>query len=345
MNKKRILFISASVTKKEQFDGERIKSTYVLDGFKKIANVTNINLSTHKLFKTIYFFVQILFFHKRYALIVISKDPHGATYLHKLLAIAHTPTSKVCYFEIGPNLYKGILDKKINKQLFIHDKYIVVETNTMKKELESVGFSNVSVFPNFKKIFDVPLFLPKYPKEVLSLIFFSRIDKEKGIFDLIDVIKSLNKRKVMFNLDIFGRPQNSENMKLLGELCKENSFINYCGVMNVNNEENYIKLSKYDLHVFPTHYTEGFPGTLIDFFIAGVPTLSSDFNSARDILFEDDSFIYKMNSNDDMKEKLQYIYNNQSLLLSKRKNTFKKKEFFSVEQFDKFIETTFGEIL
>ena len=100
-------------------------------------------------------------------------------------------------------------------------------------------------------------------------------------------------------------------------------------------------LSKYDLHLFPTRfYAEGFPGTLIDFFIAGVPTLSSTFVNSADILSEDDSFFFEINNKEDLISKLLYIYSNQNELLTKRAKTKDKRKDCSIEKFNLFLEKT-----
>ena len=333
-----ILYIAYLNSEKEKYDGERIKSTFIYDSLKKKANVDVINLSVHKLFNTFRIFWCALFKKKKYDLVIISKDPHGANIIQKILKFVKYPSSKINYFEIGPFLYDRILNGSIKKETFIKDKLIVVETLSMKNELVSLGFDNIDVFPNFKPVYSIKFNEQKYPKDTLNLVYLSRIEEQKGIYDLIDCLKVLNKDKLKFRLDIYGRPQTKFDEDKLNQLVAGCEYINYLGKIDINCAEAYEQLSKYDLHVFPTKYSEGFPGTIIDFFIAGVPTLASTFARSNDILKETDSILFKQFDNEDLSNKLKYIYSNQNILSKLRKESFKRSNKYSIEAFDLYLE-------
>ena len=334
----KILYISCLNTSKEKFDGERIKCTLIYDSLKKYSNLSLINLSMHKVLNTLAIFFKTLFGKKRYEYVVISKDAHGANIIQKILKLSRYPSNRIIYFEIGPFLYDRILNGTIKKETFIKDKLIVVETPSMKKELESLGFERISVFPNFKPIYRIAFKEQKYPKDVLKLVYLSRIEEPKGIYDLIDALVLLNKEKTRFVLDVYGRPQTKEDEERINELSSKYDFVNYLGMMEVGSKESYEKLSEYDLHVFPTKYREGFPGSIIDFFIAGVPTLSASFARSLEILSEDDSIIYEQGDNNDLINKLNNVYLKQKELTSLRKNSFNRREQYSVESFEKYLE-------
>ena len=325
------------MTKNEKFDGERIKSTLICKSLSNFLQLDIINLSTHKIFNSLRIILMVCFNKKKYQYIIISKDSRGANIIHRILRLVHFPVNRIIYFEIGPFLYDRILDGSIKKENFISDKLIVVETNSMKNELQSLGFKRVDVFPNFKPICKIDFNEQKYPKDVLRLVYLSRIEEQKGIYDLIDTLTIINKNKIKFVLDIFGRPQSKSDNQRIQELSAKYKFVNYFGMLDVGIKENYEMLSNYDLHIFPTKYKEGFPGTLIDFFIAGVPSLSSTFARAHEILSTKDSLFYKQNDNNDLINKLNYVYNNQSILNELRINTFNKREVYSVEAFEFYL--------
>ena len=334
---KKILFISCLTTKKERFDGERIKCTLIYESFKKIADVSSINLSVHKYINTILIFFKSFFGKKKFNFVVISKDAHGANIIQKILKMARYPLDRVIYFEIGPFLYDRIVNGSIKKETFIKNRLIIVETPSMKEELKSIGFKKISVFPNFKPVLKIPFNDIKYPKETLNLIYLSRIEEPKGIYDLIDCLIELNKEKILFRLNVYGRPQSSVDDKHIRDLEQKHSFLKYSGVMKVDNIESYRILSNYDLHIFPTKYREGFPGSLIDFFIAGVPTLSSSFARSSEILSDKDSIIFEQGNIEDLKNKLLKIYNNQNMLINLRKNSYLLREKYSVHAFENYL--------
>ena len=139
----KILFISCLNTKKEKFDGERIKCTLIYDSLKRFTDLSVINLSKHKIINTVAILFKTLFKKKKYEFVVISKDSHGANIIQKILKISKYPTNKIVYFEIGPFLYDRILNGSIRKDTFINNKLIVVETPSMKDELQSLGFNRI----------------------------------------------------------------------------------------------------------------------------------------------------------------------------------------------------------
>ena len=334
-NKKKILFIASLNTKKDRYDGERIKSTLMYDSLKKLFSVDVINLSVHKIFNTFRIILVGLFSRKKYDSLVVSKDPHGANIIIKLLRLTKYPLDKIIYFEIGPFLYDRIINGSIKKENF-KDIKIIVETNSMKAELESLGVRVFNIFPNFKSKFDVPFLEQKYPKKTLKLVFFSRIDEMKGIYDLMEAVSQINKERVRFTLDIFGLISINYDEKRFKDLLSSNKEIRYFGKLNLVESKDYSLLSKYDLHVFPTKYSEGFPGTLIDFFIAGVPTLSSNFARAYDILSDSNSFFFERGSVDDLKRMLLYIYDNQEELIQKRVESFKMRDNYTTDKFEEY---------
>ena len=339
MNTKKILYITCLNKKRRKYDGERIKNTFIYKSLIKKYDLSLINLSRFKLFKTIMIFLCGLFKKNKYDYIFVSKDPHGANIIHRILKMAKFPFEKIIYFEIGPFLYDRIKNGTINIDNFIYDKMIVVETLSLKNELESLGFRNVVVFPNFKPVVNIDFVAKHYPVKTLNLVFLSRIEEKKGIYDLINVLATINSESIKYVLYIYGRIQSNKDKRLLKEYLRKYNFIRYKGKMDVGSKASYEKLAQYDLHVFPTKYTEGFPGSIIDFFIAGVPTISSSFARAHEILSDEDSIIFEQSKNNSLLDALDFIYMNQNLLLSIRKNSYKKRFEFSSESFEKFLET------
>ena len=337
-NKQRIIYISGLNKKRRKYDGERIKNTLIFKSLIKKYDVTLINLSSFKLLRTIKIFICALFKKRKYDFAIISKDPHGANIIHKVLKLAKFPSDKIIYFEIGPFLFDRINNGSIKLETFISDRLIVVETPSMKRELESLGFQNIDVFPNFKPVVNIDFVAKKYPIDTLNLVFLSRIEEPKGLYDLIDVLSIVNKQNIKYRLDVYGRIQSNGDKQRLENYLKKYQFVQYKGKMDVGSVESYRILSKYDLHAFPTKYTEGFPGSIIDFFIAGVPTLTSSFARAHEILSTDDSIIFEQFNNNDLLNKLEFIYNNQNILLSLRENSYKKRCMYSTESFEKYLD-------
>ncbi len=341
---KKIMYVASLNTKKDKYDGERIKSTHIFNSLSKLFDsITVINLSKTKLFSTFKMLFLSCFAKRRYSYFIVSKDARGARIIHKIFKFAHVNPKKIIYFEIGPFLYDLLLSKKTKPELFLFDKNIIVETESMKHELEEFGFTNICIFPNFKVNPKIEFTKKKYPVKQLKLVYFSRIEEKKGIYDLISVLERINQGKNLFTLDIYGLFMSKEDEEMLHNLIKRNNFLSYKGKLDMDDNESYKILSSYDLHVFPTHYNEGFPGSLIDFFFVGVPTLSSSFLRFKDILSEENSFVYRQMDNEDLKKQLIYIYNNQSQLLDHSIKTYQLNSLYTTETFEVLLRGLFHE--
>lgn len=167
-----------------------------------------------------------------------------------------------------------------------HFNTIYVETDSMKRELEGQGFQNVDVIPNCKELTIIKEREVRVTKEApFRLCTFSRVMKEKGIEDAVMAVIDLNLKLQgnIFELDIFGQIDGSQVAWF--ESLKETfpNFINYKGVVQFSKSTDTLK--EYDALLFPTYYEgEGFAGTIIDSFAAGVPVIASDWKYNQEIV-------------------------------------------------------------
>ena len=179
---------------------------------------------------------------------------------------------------------------------------VFVETTKMKEDLSKLAIKNVEILVNFKSIQILNEKDLKYEySRPLELCTFSRVMKEKGIEDAIDVVKKINEEtnEIVYTLDIYGPIDKSyvDRFEKLKNTLP--SYIKYAGC--VDSEKSVEVLKKYYLLLFPTKFkTEGIPGTIIDAFSAGVPVVASKWENYADILVnEENSFLFNMN---DLKE-------------------------------------------
>ena len=94
---KKILYIGSLLTENDKNDGERIKTELIFQSLKKHFDVDAITLSSHRLINSLKFFFKLLFGKKRYDFLIISKDPHGANILHKIVKASGFPFEKTYY--------------------------------------------------------------------------------------------------------------------------------------------------------------------------------------------------------------------------------------------------------
>lgn len=239
---------------------------------------------------------------------------------------------KIHYVVVGGWLPEFLLNKAFLTESLKHFSCIYVEAKTMKSRLDSMGFDNVFVMPNFK---DLKILnecdLSKEDRQGFRFCTFSRVMKEKGIEEAIAAIKIVNgrSRKNVCSLDIFG--QIDENQiawfdKLKSEFPEE---VRYGGVVPF--DESVEVLKQYDFLLFPTFYKgEGFPGTLIDAYAAGVPIIASDWHYNKEIVESGvDGFIVPVNNVNELAKKMEWCVNNHEAISKMKRNCLEKAQSFS----------------
>lgn len=196
---------------------------------------------------------------------------------------------KLLYVVIGGWLPRYLQNKKgLAKKLEKFDG-IFVETNSMKIALEKMGFTNIKVMPNCKKLRILSEEELVYPTgEPYKLCTFSRVMKEKGIEDAVNAVKAVNQElgRTVYTLDIYGQIDEKQT-EWFENLRKDfPNYIKYGGLVPFDQSVEVLK--NYFALLFPTRfYTEGIPGTIIDAYSAGVPVISAKWINYDDICIEE----------------------------------------------------------
>lgn len=262
----------------------------------------------------------------------------GSGVLH--FSIDHLKDEEQVKFIVDGNYSLGKRQKKIEKELK-KITYILPETELMKKVYsEYYHLDNCVVLNNFR-VFDEKVDNHQISNP-LKLVFLSRVMRLKGIFELIEAVKSINKNGVKLTLDIYGdKSLSEEDLKVFNDSLDEQ--IIYKG--SIDNKEVIQTLSRYDLFVFPTNAVyEGTPGVIAESLIAGTPVLSSNFPQAKYLLKDGyDSILFKMFDTNDLKEKLMYCLNNKELLNKMRNNALESgKKYLYEHERGKFLKYVCG---
>lgn len=162
---------------------------------------------------------------------------------------------------------------------------ILVETKSMKDSMAAMGFGNVTVMPNCKRLdiaqpSELRDFKPPYP-----LCTFSRVIKEKGIEDAIEAVKRYNEAAghTSYTLDIYGQIGKDYQQDFDNLIKEQPACIRYCGYVDYSDSPQILR--RYFALLFPTYYEgECFAGTIIDAFSAGLPVIASDWHDNGSII-------------------------------------------------------------
>lgn len=249
---------------------------------------------------------------------------------------------KLFYFVVGgwlPEFVKS--NNKLINPLKSFD-CIFVETNTMKSGLENLGFSNIVRIENFRDSSPVQKIKP-VGETPYKLCFFSRVVKQKGILDAIDVVKNINQNEHICDFDIYGTVSEDFSDEFSAILANCKDYIKYKGFVEA--EASVDTLKNYDLHIFPTRFkTEGIPGSIVDGYFAGVPVVASKWNSFGDVVKEGVTGIgYEFENMKDFENKLNCLLKNPDKINEMKCNCLKEAEKYTRESakkiFDKYLES------
>lgn len=297
-----------------QYNGQSQRTKNVFEGLVKYSNqkVCRINTANKGILLYINIFLKI-FFAKRIVILP------GESSLLKLCKMLHSlkVISRCSYVVIGGWL-PDYLDDNLCLLPFLQEmRGLYVQTESMVKRLVSQGVNNVDYLPNFR-FYEEEFIIPKQQekKSVICYVFYARVTESKGIEILIKAFnKMIEINNINAELHIYG-VIDEEYKERISKLIDPVKKIKYMGIL----KDNHLSvLSKYDVMVFPTHYEgEGFPGTILESILSGVPIIASDWKYNREIVEKYRvGIIHSTFSEEDLYFKMLDLYNNSD-----------KREFF-----------------
>lgn len=283
-----ILFIGGCGHGKVTTNGVSAKNYYLLRRLREFCDKVAVvdtdgwNRNPIILFKLILF----LIVYHNYQL-VISLNPGSAYLFIRFISIIF-PKRKICYFVIGGNLPTRMKNENIRPyQKCV--KWFLVESQTMKEQMEQMGFTNTLHVPNFKNITHIPVKAQHGNSSThIRYVFLSRIIPEKGCDYILDACKLLNDMgySKRFSVSFYGPLDKVYKTKFLHEV-QQTTNVEYKGFLDLRNDKNYDTLAEYDAMLFPTYWHgEGFPGIVIDAFIAGVPVIATDWRHNKEFIHD-----------------------------------------------------------
>lgn len=200
--------------------------------------------------------------------------------------------SKIFGFKIIHIGVGGWLDKYLEKLPSAYTKMLknisvnLLQTQiTVDNLIDDLGFENVEVIPNFRNTV-VNSFDIRSMGNCLELVFMARMNMKKGLDTMEQLAFKLRETGFDKKISItFYGPFDSEIDRLFMEehLVQPFSNVNYKGSLSPN--DIHITLRNYDVMIFPTHYfTEGFPGTVLDAFQAGLPVIATAWQHSKQFI-------------------------------------------------------------
>lgn len=147
-------------------------------------------------------------------------------------------------------------------------------------------------------------------KEEISLLFLSRLEKEKGLYETIEIFKRLRDKSYSVRLNIAGDGLERENIQKLISINPQIHFYNY-----VTGKEKEELFSSSDIFILPS-YSEGMPISMIEAIAHGLIIICRTTGGIKDF-FENDNMGYGQNENviDHYVEKIEYSINHREKMI------------------------------
>lgn len=312
MKKSKIIFIGAIDIGHVATNGETRKNQLLLRRFEDLYDQV-IAIDTNQWQKRPWCLLQLLFalIGNNGVPVVISASDSSRLLLNFLY---YFPLKKnVNDWVIGGALHDKIRSGQFKLKSLVKLNRIIVEGEKMVTELKKMGLNNVVRVPNFKPIEYTPIITQKDKKDPFHFVFLSRIHPLKGIKEIVEACKELNSHGYanQFDIDFYGaiEPGFENDFKGLIALCDN---IHYKGFLNLTNDDGYKALSQYDTMLFPTYWpNEGFPGVVIDSYIAGLPIIATDWNLNKELVKDGETgFIISVHDSHELAVKMQKIIDN-----------------------------------
>tara|TARA_R110001606_G_scaffold123860_1_gene257064 strand:+ start:2667 stop:3746 length:1080 start_codon:yes stop_codon:yes gene_type:complete len=175
---------------------------------------------------------------------------------------------------------------KDNLTPFLKEKHIYVLPNFVDEEIFNINYEDIK-----NKDFNT-----------LKILFLSNLMTEKGILDLLDSLRDLEKHKIIYEAKIAGNIDLDIKELVLSKI-KNLKNVHYLGVVR-GNQKKEILLSA-NVFVFPTYYKmEGQPISLLEAMGFGNIILTTDHAGISDIVTKTNGYFVKKKSPKDISNKL-----------------------------------------
>lgn len=277
--------------------------------------------------------------------IIILLSRNGMRFYFPLLSLSSKLLGTRVYHDlIGGSLDKLVLQYPDFRKYLNNFNVNWVESAGLKQRLQKVGVINCEVMPNFKRLNVLTQYCEEYA-EPFNFCIFSRVMKEKGVETAIEAVEAINKSvgREVCKLDIYGKVDDSYKTRFEELMQTVSSAVNYKGMVPYDKSVEAIK--DYYALLFPTYWDgEGFPGTIVDAFSAGLPVIATNWNCNAEIVDNMvNGIIYPNEDIKDLRSAIEWCIYHQKEVISWKKCCLQKAREYQPDNYIKQIIKTIEE--
>lgn len=205
------------------------------------------------------------------------------------------------------------------------DLYLA-ETKNLVEQAKNRNIKNVEWFPNHRvyenenhsiceKIINL---------KCLNFIYVGQVCQNKGVNILVEAAMGLPKE---LKIDVYGPVLEDFDITIF----KNNKNITYRGILKP--DEVISTMRMYDALVFPTfHDGEGYPGVVLEAFIAGLPVITTKWRALPELVDESVGILVEPRNSEELKSAMILLFENPTLFHQLCLNTHNKAIFFSLHK-------------
>jgi len=217
--------------------------------------------------------------------------------------------NNIYYWAVGGTLHQRLVELGYDLETYRRLDAIYVQSEKIVRGLEALDIHNSIKVDNSKRIDYYPS-IPLKNRTDKKFVFFSRVHPDKGCQEIINCVKRLNDLGYKFIVDFFGALD--KDYQDFPSRIADVPNISYKGFLDVKKNSGYDTLAAYDVLLFPTYWMgEGFPGVVIDAYIAGLPIISSDWNCNEEVVDAETGIIIPHHNEDALFEAMKKVLDNE----------------------------------
>lgn len=162
-----------------------------------------------------------------------------------------------------------------------------------------------------KSLLDIGSIRKKTSTTVINIVYIGWINKEKGIFELMQAFKEINKKNSNTKLIIAGNGAEKNRVEQYVENNNLMNCVKLTGWINETEKEKLLMLA--DIFVLPS-YTEGTPNVVIEAMASGLPVIVTRVGTVEEMIKDgENGLLINPKSTDQITEALQILINNPDL--------------------------------
>lgn len=343
----KILFIgSFKLAENGHYGGVYFASTTLRDGLIKEGyqivemDTTLKNIAQTSVYKRLpdiiirqfkFLFTIIINIRAKYIFVFLSG---GSSYVDKFFPIllAMLLRKQVIIFPRSGHLIKHFNKKKFN--FFIERVFKIANRVVCQSSFWQDYFTSKNITKNKLLVIEnwvddlkfkesTSLDYPKFNginRETFKIVFVSRIEKAKGVDDIIALAQQL-KNKLDFSIFVYGAGSYQNEFVKSIKSNQMDDVIHFQGWLD---KEKMIKtINNHHLAIFPSQ-TEGYPNSLLDYIFAKIPIIASDIPMVKAI-GKSNMYYYENNNAVEMADLVEVISSDYDTAIIKSKNLFDRK--------------------